>query len=234
MAISTPAQKPRGEASSTRSTSIDRHRPASRAGRSAVAWCAMSAPRVVAVAPGSPAARAGLEVGDEVLSLNGQVPRDVIEWRLLADEAEVELEVRRGGRQHPGRAWPSGRASRSAPRCRRRCSTGCARATTTASSASSTSCRQGLRPSLYLKDDDYRLSFLYGNFTTLTRFTEADLERVITEGLSPLQRQHPRHRPRGARRACCATGGAPPACAGCGPCSTTASRCTARSWCARA
>ena len=36
----------------------------------------------------------------------------------------------------------------------------------------------GLRPSLYLKDDDYRLSFLYGNFTTLTRFTEADLERV--------------------------------------------------------
>ncbi|MGE0304189.1 MAG: DUF512 domain-containing protein, partial [Acidimicrobiia bacterium] len=44
----------------------------------------------------------------------------------------------------------------------------------------------GMRKSLYLKDDDYRLSFLYGNFTTLTRFTEADLERVITEGLSPL------------------------------------------------
>jgi NifB/MoaA-like Fe-S oxidoreductase len=44
----------------------------------------------------------------------------------------------------------------------------------------------GLRRSLYLKDDDYRLSFLYGNFTTLTRFTEADLERVIDEGLSPL------------------------------------------------
>ena len=41
----------------------------------------------------------------------------------------------------------------------------------------------GLRRSLYLKDDDYRLSFLYGNFTTLTRFTEADLERVVTEGL---------------------------------------------------
>jgi NifB/MoaA-like Fe-S oxidoreductase len=44
----------------------------------------------------------------------------------------------------------------------------------------------GLRRSLYLKDDDYRLSFLYGNFTTLTRFTELDLERVVTEGLSPL------------------------------------------------
>jgi NifB/MoaA-like Fe-S oxidoreductase len=44
----------------------------------------------------------------------------------------------------------------------------------------------GLRRSLYLKDDDYRLSFLYGNFTTLTRFTEADLERVLLERLSPL------------------------------------------------
>ncbi|MDZ7733521.1 MAG: DUF512 domain-containing protein [Acidimicrobiia bacterium] len=44
----------------------------------------------------------------------------------------------------------------------------------------------GLRKSLYLKDDDYRLSFLYGNYTTLTRFTEADLERIVTEGLSPI------------------------------------------------
>jgi NifB/MoaA-like Fe-S oxidoreductase len=43
-----------------------------------------------------------------------------------------------------------------------------------------------MRKSLYVKDDDYRLSFLYGNFTTLTRFTEADLERVVDEGLGPL------------------------------------------------
>jgi NifB/MoaA-like Fe-S oxidoreductase len=45
---------------------------------------------------------------------------------------------------------------------------------------------KGMRRSLYVKDDDYRLSFLYGNFTTLTRFTEADLERVVTERLGPL------------------------------------------------
>ena len=45
---------------------------------------------------------------------------------------------------------------------------------------------RGMRRSLYLKDDDYRLSFLYGNFTTLTRFSELDMERVITERLSPL------------------------------------------------
>jgi NifB/MoaA-like Fe-S oxidoreductase len=44
----------------------------------------------------------------------------------------------------------------------------------------------GLRKSLYLKDDDYRLSFLYGNFTTLTRFTELDLARVVEDKLGPL------------------------------------------------
>ncbi len=45
---------------------------------------------------------------------------------------------------------------------------------------------KGMRKSLYLKDDDYRLSFLYGNFTTLTRFTELDAERILTERLGPL------------------------------------------------
>ena len=45
---------------------------------------------------------------------------------------------------------------------------------------------KGMRRSLYLKDDDYRLSFLYGNFTTLTRFTELDAERVLDERLGPL------------------------------------------------
>ena len=44
----------------------------------------------------------------------------------------------------------------------------------------------GMRTTLYLKDDDYRLSFLYGNFTTLTRFTELDLSRVVEERLGPL------------------------------------------------
>src|SRR5919204_58896 len=44
----------------------------------------------------------------------------------------------------------------------------------------------GRPPTLSVKDDDYRLSFLYGNFTTLTRFTEADFERVVDEGLGPL------------------------------------------------
>ena len=57
----------------------------------------MSAPRVVAVAPGSPADRAGIVVGDEIEAIAGQVPRDVIQYRLLVDEADPVLDVNRGG-----------------------------------------------------------------------------------------------------------------------------------------
>src|SRR5436309_3069628 len=57
----------------------------------------MSLPRVVAVAPGSPAERAGLAPGDEVVSIGGQIPRDILEWRFLVEEADIELEIRPRG-----------------------------------------------------------------------------------------------------------------------------------------
>jgi putative radical SAM enzyme (TIGR03279 family) len=145
----------------------------------------MSAPMVVSVAPGSAAERAGLCAGDEVVTINGVVPRDIIEWRFAADEAEVELELRRGGLQTSiqvvKRAGePLGAEVSSAVFDRvRTCDNHCEFCFIYQLPA-------GMRRSLYLKDDDYRLSFLYGNFTTLTRFTEADLERVVTERLSPL------------------------------------------------
>jgi putative radical SAM enzyme (TIGR03279 family) len=142
-------------------------------------------PRVIAVAAGSPAARAGVEVGDEVVAVNGVTPRDVIEWRLLVDDAEVDLEIVRGGLARPidvrkGDGEPLGVEVSSALFDRvHTCDNHC-------EFCFIYQLPPGLRPSLYVKDDDYRLSFLYGNFTTLTRFTELDLERVVTEGLSPL------------------------------------------------
>jgi putative radical SAM enzyme (TIGR03279 family) len=182
MAISTPAQKPRGEASNTRSTSIAVEANGLILGRILLL---MPAPRVVAVAPASAAARAGVRVGDEVLTLNGHAPKDVIQWRLLADDADVELEVRRAGTTIPVSITkrdgePLGAEVSSALFDRvRTCDNHC-------SFCFIYQLPKGLRSSLYLKDDDYRLSFLYGNYTTLTRFTEVDLERVVTEGLSPL------------------------------------------------
>ena len=145
----------------------------------------MSLPRVVAVEPGSPAARAGLLPGDEIVAMAGQAPRDVIQYRLLADEADLEVEVARGGltltiNVDKGAGEALGVEVQSALFDRvRTCDNHC-------EFCFIYQLPPNLRKSLYLKDDDYRLSFLYGNFTTLTRFTEADLERVVTENLSPL------------------------------------------------
>jgi len=145
----------------------------------------MSLPTVVAVDPGSAADRAGLVPGDQIVSIAGQAPRDIIEYRLLVDDPDIDLEVRRGGLDftlpvdkaagEPFGAEVSSALFDQVQTCDNHCEF-----------CFIYQLPPGMRRSLYLKDDDYRLSFLYGNFTTLTRFTEADLERVVAERLSPL------------------------------------------------
>jgi NifB/MoaA-like Fe-S oxidoreductase len=117
--------------------------------------------------------------------MNGQVPRDVIEYQLLADEPVIDLQVVRGGIELEvtvvkQAGEPLGLEISAAIFDRvRTCDNHC-------EFCFIYQLPKGLRRSLYLKDDDYRLSFLYGNFTTLTRFTEVDLERVVDQRLSPL------------------------------------------------
>jgi NifB/MoaA-like Fe-S oxidoreductase len=126
-----------------------------------------------------------VQPGDAVLRLNGRVPRDVIEWHLWSDESAVDLLLSRNGIEvetaiEKSAGQPLGAEVSSAVFDRvRTCDNHC-------EFCFIYQLPKGMRRSLYLKDDDYRLSFLYGNFTTLTRFTEADLERVVTERLSPL------------------------------------------------
>jgi putative radical SAM enzyme (TIGR03279 family) len=147
----------------------------------------MSAPTVTSVTAASPAARAGLAVGDELLSLNGQEPRDVIDFQRLSDASDLRVLVRRAGgslarlvRVDKAAGEPLGVEVSSAVFDRiRTCDNHCA-------FCFIYQLPKGMRRSLYLKDDDYRLSFLYGNFTTLTRFTELDAERILTERLGPL------------------------------------------------
>jgi len=146
---------------------------------------AVSDARVLSVAAGSPAALAGVDADDVILAVNGQPLRDVIQYRLLTDEEEVHLELLRG----PETVTAEVRKPAGVP-----LGIEVASAVFDGVRTCDNHCEfcfihqlpPGMRRSLSLKDDDYRLSFLYGNFTTLTRFTEADLERVVTEGLSPL------------------------------------------------
>ena len=147
----------------------------------------MSGARISAITPGSPASRCGLAVGDELVSVEGVAPTDVIAYQQLVDGPSPTLVVRRPGELlarkvvvDKAAGEPVGLAIDSAVFDRiRTCDNHC------------TFCfiyqlPKGLRRSLYVKDDDYRLSFLYGNYTTLTRFTELDLERVLEERLSPI------------------------------------------------
>jgi putative radical SAM enzyme (TIGR03279 family) len=145
----------------------------------------MSNPTILEVVPNSPAAVAGLLPGDELVSVNGVVPADIIEYQQIVDEEFVALEIRRGdavtaveiGKREGA---PLGlRLNRSIFDRVQTCDNHC-------EFCFIYQLPKGMRRSLYLKDDDYRLSFLYGNFTTLTRFTELDLARVVEERLGPL------------------------------------------------
>ena len=128
-----------------------------------------------------------LIVGDELVSVNGRAPSDIIEYQQLIDGRDVTLVVNREGETLSRKVsitklegQPLGLSIDSAVFDRiRTCDNHC-------SFCFIYQLPKGMRRSLYVKDDDFRLSFLYGNYTTLTRFTEFDLERVIDEGLSPL------------------------------------------------
>ena len=144
-----------------------------------------SFPLVAGVEHRSAAARAGIVPGDQIVSVNGVVPRDILEWQRLVESDEVELEILRGResfdvsiRREVGEPFGISISSAVFDRIHT-CDNHC-------EFCFIYQLPKGMRKSLYLKDDDYRLSFLFGNFTTLTRFTEADLERVIDERLSPL------------------------------------------------
>jgi len=137
------------------------------------------------VEPGSPAARAGILPGDVLLEVNGHPVRDVLDVQFYAAEERVTLRIRRGDQEilYPicrQYGHPLGLDFRSPTFDGiRRCQNNCEFCFVSQMPA-------GLRRSLYVRDDDYRYSVLYGSFVTLTQLSDADWDRLAEQRLSPL------------------------------------------------
>jgi len=140
--------------------------------------------RIASVQPG-PAARAGLQTDDIVLDVNGQPVRDVLDWWWLTADAPFTVRVDRGGESHSltvaeTAGEPLGVSfSDVLFEPIRECENACVFCFVAG-------LPDGLRPALYIRDDDYRLSFLSGNFVTLTNLTDEDVARIKLQRLSPL------------------------------------------------
>jgi putative radical SAM enzyme (TIGR03279 family) len=141
---------------------------------------------IEAVEPGSLGARIGLKPGDRLASINGQPLRDVIDVQFYGAEEVLELVVERAGREmlikaerdygeELGLAFVHPTFDVDIRRCANDCDFCFVKQN-----------RRGMRRSLYVKDDDYRYSFLFGNFVTLTNLSGDDWRRLEEQRLSPL------------------------------------------------
>ncbi len=145
------------------------------------------APAVVqSILPGSIGEELGFEPGDQLLSINGMRPRDLIDYRLLIVEENIHLEVNdQEGNLHivDFEKEPDDDLGLIFTEALfdglRQCNNQCPFCFIDQQP-------YGRRQSLYLKDDDYRLSFLYGSYLTLTNLNEQDWERIESQKLSPL------------------------------------------------
>jgi len=140
---------------------------------------------IKAVEPEGLGYRLGLRPGDRILAVNGHPLRDVIDFNFYTAEEELEIVGDRGGERFVIRAY-RGYGEEWGIEFEEPVFDGIRRCTNRCEFCFVNQLPRGLRPSLYIKDDDYRYSFLFGNFITLTNLTEEDWERLAEQRLSPL------------------------------------------------
>ena len=137
------------------------------------------------VVKGSLAARAGVRAGDILISVNGHDIRDVLDYRFYLAESRLTLKIHRGpelfdvsirkgvyddiGLEFATALMDEKRS------CRNKCMF-----------CFIDQLPPGMRESLYFKDDDSRLSFLHGNYITLTNLTDEDIDRILEMHISPI------------------------------------------------
>ncbi len=134
------------------------------------------------ITEGSIAEEIGLQKGDVILSMNGGTVHDAIDYMFHSTESLVTLTIQRGKDEfsfeiEKDEGDPLGFELKSfrTKICRNKCMFCFVK-----------QLPKGMRKPLYLKDDDYRMSFLYGNYITLTNISNADKKRIQSQRLSPL------------------------------------------------
>ena len=147
------------------------------------------------VVPESPADRAGLQPGDLVRTINGHLIRDLVDYRFYAADEELVIGFDRQQAQHEVRVSKTIDENlgvlfgeEPAPfirQCANKC-VFCFIKGLPERFAPQSGLAHGMRASLYIKDDDYRYSFLFGNFITLTNLKELDWQRLDEQKLTPL------------------------------------------------
>ena len=141
--------------------------------------------RIFSVDPGSPGARAGIRPGDTLLAINGHKILDVLDYRYHSEETRLRLEVERQGKRKTIRlrkeeSEPLGLNFETYLMDRpRACVNKCV-------FCFIDQLPRGMRETLYFKDDDARLSFLQGNYITLTNLSARELERIMALRISPI------------------------------------------------
>ena len=139
--------------------------------------------RVLRVQPESIAAELGIVPGTELLRVDGRELDDFLDWEFLTADEQFELEAKLPDGEHlvfeieRDRELPMGIELE--PPTVRRCANRC-------EFCFIEGLPKGLRKPLYIRDDDYRLSFAYGNFATLSNLKERDVQRILEYRLSPL------------------------------------------------